>query len=91
MATVTLQVARLDHLFSGMLSRPVVVLARRVAQNLPEPLDKALPVTSGAEASEAAIRMAKLVTGKHEIISFAALLALDVPSVRAAPAVEEGM
>ena len=62
---------RLDHLFSGMLSRPVVELARRLAETLPEPLEKALLLTTGAEANEAAIRMAKLVTGKHEIVSFA--------------------
>src|ERR1700739_134664 len=69
-ATVTRQVARLDHLFSGMLSRPVVDLARRLAQTLPEALDKALLLTTGAESNEAAIRMAKLLTGKNEIPSF---------------------
>jgi len=70
-ATVQRQVATLDHLFSGMLSRPVVELARRLAESLPEPLDKVLLLTTGAESNEAAIRMAKLVTGKHEIVSFA--------------------
>ena len=70
-ATVTRQAAKLDHLFSGMLSRPVVDLARRLAGTLPEPLEKALLLTTGAESNEAAIRMAKLVTGKHEIVSFA--------------------
>ncbi|MFC9432622.1 aspartate aminotransferase family protein [Nocardia sp. NPDC057030] len=70
-ATVRRQVGELDHLFSGMLSRPVVDLARRLADTLPSPLDKALLLTTGAESNEAAIRMAKLVTGKHEIVSFA--------------------
>src|SRR5580698_8799185 len=70
-ATVTRQVATLDHLFSGMLSRPVVDLARRLAETLPAPLEKALLLTTGAESNEAAIRMAKLVTGKHEVVSFA--------------------
>jgi 2,2-dialkylglycine decarboxylase (pyruvate) len=70
-ATVRRQVATLDHLFSGMLSRPVVDLARRLAGTLPAPLEKALLLTTGAESNEAAIRMAKLVTGKHEIVSFA--------------------
>jgi 2,2-dialkylglycine decarboxylase (pyruvate) len=54
-----------------MLSRPVVELARRLADTLPEPLEKALLLTTGAEANEAAVRMAKLVTGRHEIVSFA--------------------
>src|ERR1700752_4489715 len=70
-ATVTRQAAQLDPLFSGMLSRPVIDLARRLAETLPEPLEKALLLTTGAESNEAAIRMAKLVTGKHEIVSFA--------------------
>ncbi|BCJ70252.1 aspartate aminotransferase family protein [Polymorphospora rubra] len=70
-ATVQRQVATLDHLFSGMLSRPVVDLARRLAESLPDPLDKVLLLTTGAEVNEAAIRMAKLVTGRHEIVSFA--------------------
>ena len=69
-ATVRHQIATLDHLFSGMLSRPVVDLARRLAGSLPEPLDKVLLLTTGAESNEAAIRMAKLVTGRHEIVSF---------------------
>jgi len=70
-ATVQRQVARLDHLYSGMLSRPVVDLSRRLAESLPEPLEKTLLLTTGAEANEAAIRLAKLVTGGHEIVSFA--------------------
>jgi 2,2-dialkylglycine decarboxylase (pyruvate) len=69
-ATVRHAVAELDHLFSGMLTRPVVTLSRRLAESLPEPLDKVMLLTTGAEANEAAIRMAKLVTGKFEIVSF---------------------
>src|ERR1700755_2303663 len=69
--TVRRQIGTLDHLFSGMLSRPVVDLARRLAESLPDPLSKVLLLTTGAESNEAAIRMAKLVTGKHEIVSFA--------------------
>ncbi|WP_370970104.1 aspartate aminotransferase family protein [Amycolatopsis sp. cg9] len=69
--TVRRQAAKLDHLFSGMLSRPVVDLARRLAATLPAPLEKALLLTTGAESNEAAVRLAKLVTGKHEIVSFA--------------------
>ncbi|WP_037366679.1 aspartate aminotransferase family protein [Amycolatopsis orientalis] len=69
--TVRTQAAKLDHLFSGMLSRPVVDLARRLAETLPDPLEKALLLTTGAESNEAALRMAKLVTGKHEVVSFA--------------------
>ncbi|HTH73266.1 MAG TPA: aspartate aminotransferase family protein [Trinickia sp.] len=62
---------KLDHLFSGMLSRPVVDLATRLAEITPAGLDRALLLSTGAESNEAAIRMAKLVTGKYEIVGFA--------------------
>ncbi|MEU0878591.1 aspartate aminotransferase family protein [Lentzea sp. NPDC005914] len=70
-ATVQRQIANLDHLFSGMLSRPVVDLARRLAETLPPSLSKVQLLTTGAESNEAALRMAKLVTGKHEVVAFA--------------------
>jgi 2,2-dialkylglycine decarboxylase (pyruvate) len=70
-ATVREQIGQLDHLFSGMLSWPVVELCRRLAESLPPPLTKALLLTTGAESNEAAVRMAKLVTGRHEVVSFA--------------------
>src|SRR6195952_5264622 len=70
-ATVRERIGTLDHLFSGMLSRPVVELAERLADSLPDPLSKVLLLTTGAESNKAAIRMAKLVTGRHEIVSFA--------------------
>ena len=69
-ATVQKQVARLDHLFSGMLSRPVVDLATRLAALAPG-LERVQLLTTGAESNEAAIRMAKLVTGGHEVVAFA--------------------
>jgi 2,2-dialkylglycine decarboxylase (pyruvate) len=69
--TVRRQIANLDHLFSGMLSRPVVDLARRLAATLPPSLSKVQLLTTGAESNEAALRMAKLVTGRHEVVSFA--------------------
>ena len=68
--TVQRSVATLDHLFSGMLSEPVVTLAHRLAGTVPDPLEKSLLLTTGAESNEAALRMAKLVTGKYEVVSF---------------------
>ena len=53
-----------------MLSRPVVDLARRLADSLPDPLEKVLLLTTGAESNEAALRLAKLVTGRFETVSF---------------------
>ncbi|MFK4386186.1 MULTISPECIES: aspartate aminotransferase family protein [unclassified Bradyrhizobium] len=69
-ATVARQMGAVAHLFSGMLSRPVVTLAERLAALAPG-LDRVQLLTTGAEANEAAIRMAKLVTGRHEIVAFA--------------------
>lgn len=68
-ATLQSQIAKLDHLFSGMLSRPVVNLAERLAKLAPG-LDKVILLSTGAEVNEAAIRLAKLVTGKHEVVAF---------------------
>jgi 2,2-dialkylglycine decarboxylase (pyruvate) len=69
-ATLREAAGTLDHLFSGMLSRPVVDLSRRLAEGLPAPLEKVLLLTTGAESNEAALRLAKLVTGGHEVVSF---------------------
>lgn len=70
-AVIAEYAGRLDHLFSGMLSRPVVDLASKLAEITPVGLDRALLLSTGAESNEAAIRMAKLVTGKYEIVGFA--------------------
>jgi 2,2-dialkylglycine decarboxylase (pyruvate) len=69
-AAVQESVATLDHLFSWMLSHPVVDLASELAATLPGSLSKALLLTTGGESNEAAIRMAKLYTGNYEIVAF---------------------
>lgn len=61
----------LDHLFSGMLSRPVVDMAEALARLAPEGLERSMLLTTGGEANEAAIRMAKLFTDGWEVVSFA--------------------
>ncbi|SEE68963.1 2,2-dialkylglycine decarboxylase (pyruvate) [Rhizobiales bacterium GAS191] len=61
---------RLDHLYSGLLSAPVVDLAAALADLVPE-LPKVMLLSTGGEANEAAIRLAKMVTGKWEIVGFA--------------------
>jgi 2,2-dialkylglycine decarboxylase (pyruvate) len=69
-ATVRETAGRLDHLFSSMLSEPVVDLAEALARLVPQ-LPRAMLLSTGGEANEAAIRLAKLVTGKWEIVGFA--------------------
>src|SRR5271168_2553786 len=50
---------RLDHLFSSMLSPPVVNLAEALAGLVPD-LPRVMLLSTGGEANEAAIRLAKL-------------------------------
>ena len=54
-AVVTEMIGRLDHLFSGMLSRPVIDLAETLAALAPG-LDRVLLLTTGAESNEAALQ-----------------------------------
>src|SRR5262249_59940169 len=63
-------IGRLDHLFSSMLSRPVVDLAEALARLVPQ-LPKIMLLSTGGEANEAAIKLAKLVTSGWEVVSFA--------------------
>lgn len=69
-ATVREQVGRLDHLFSSMLCPPVVDLAEALARQVPA-LPKVMLLSTGGEANEAAIKIAKLVTGRWEVVGFA--------------------
>lgn len=69
-AAVSTAASTLDHLYSGMLSVPVVELARRLSETLPASLSRVLLLSTGAESNEAAIKMAKLYTGNYEIVSF---------------------
>jgi 2,2-dialkylglycine decarboxylase (pyruvate) len=62
-------VGELDHLYSTILTRPVVELAALIAKVSPGKLDRVLLVSTGGESNEAALRMAKLVTGRHEIVA----------------------
>ena len=47
-----------------------ITLSQRLTDLLPENLDKIFLLTTGAEATEAALRIAKRYTGKHEVLSF---------------------
>ncbi|KAJ4418742.1 hypothetical protein N0V85_001322 [Neurospora sp. IMI 360204] len=62
----------LDHLFSGMLSPPVLNLAKRLTSVLPDGLDRAMFLSTGGESNEAAIKMAKTYTGKFEVVGLGA-------------------
>src|SRR3954469_15556898 len=62
---------RVVHLFSGFLSRDVTELARELMAVLPEPLARAMFLSTGGESNEAALRLAKLHTGGFEVLAFA--------------------
>ncbi|EWZ30312.1 pyridoxal phosphate-dependent transferase [Fusarium oxysporum Fo47] len=64
--------AKLDHLFTGMLSPPVIALAERLCNMLPPGLDRAFFLSTGGESNEAAIKLAKVFTGKFEIVGLGA-------------------
>src|SRR5438093_1230519 len=59
------------HVNSAMLTPDVVTLGERLIELLPAPLRKVFFLSTGAESTEAAIKIAKKVTGKYEIVSLA--------------------
>jgi len=59
------------HLDSTMISPDVIALANRLCELLPEPLGKVQLLNTGGEANEAALRLAKITTGRFEIIGMA--------------------
>ncbi|GAB7346654.1 hypothetical protein MBLNU459_g1784t1 [Dothideomycetes sp. NU459] len=70
--TITRHAASLDHLFSGMLSPPVIGLGKKLQSLLPPGLDKSFFLSTGGESNEAAIKLAKVFTGKFEIVGLSA-------------------
>jgi 2,2-dialkylglycine decarboxylase (pyruvate) len=56
------------HLYSGLVSVPVVALAEELGALLPASLQKMMFLSTGGEANEAALRMAKLHTGGFEVV-----------------------
>jgi 2,2-dialkylglycine decarboxylase (pyruvate) len=62
---------RAVHINSAMLSPEVVRLGRRVVELLPRPLDKVFFLSTGGESNEAALKIAKKVTGRYETVGLA--------------------
>lgn len=56
------------HLNSWMLSEPVLALAERLAGLLPDPLGRVILLNTGSEANEVALKLAKMHTGRFEIV-----------------------
>jgi 2,2-dialkylglycine decarboxylase (pyruvate) len=69
-AVVQEMAANLDHLHSGFLSDPVIEFADALIDMLPTGLDRVLPLSTGGESNEAALRIAKTYTGGFEVVAF---------------------
>jgi len=63
------QAGRLMNCYSFRTAERVE-LAKRLLEKLPENINKAFLLTTGSETTEAALRIAKRYTGKHEVLSF---------------------
>jgi 2,2-dialkylglycine decarboxylase (pyruvate) len=59
------------HLNSWMLSEPVLALAERMASLFPDGLDKVILLNTGSEANEVALKLAKMHTGRFEVVGLA--------------------
>ncbi len=66
--------AQVDSLMAPMAAmgyaEPTVRLARELSATLPEPIDSVFFLNSGSEAIEAALKMARRVTGRPGIVAF---------------------
>jgi 2,2-dialkylglycine decarboxylase (pyruvate) len=51
-----------------MLSEPVLALAERLAQLVPDPLGRVMLLNTGSEANEVALKLAKMFTGRFEVV-----------------------
>lgn len=67
--TIRAQAGELVHLYSQLLSRPVIDLAAKLAEIAPGPLERVLLLSTGGESNEAALRMAKTATGGYEVLA----------------------
>lgn len=66
------QIDRYLHVmvYGEMEQDPQLQLAKLLSDNLPDSLDTCYFVNSGTEANEAALKLAKRVTGRNKIVSF---------------------
>ncbi len=63
------QVNTLQHTSTIFMTQPMVDLAEKLAEISPGDMSRSFITNSGTEANEAAIRFARLATGRHEVIA----------------------
>ena len=65
------QLARLIHAqYTTVMHRPLLTLAERLGEVLPDPLDSVFFSNSGSEAVEAALRLVRHATGRANVVVF---------------------
>lgn len=62
------QIQTLQHTSTVFMTQPMVDLAEKLAEITPGDLQKSYITNSGTEANEMAIMMARVATGRHEVI-----------------------
>jgi 4-aminobutyrate aminotransferase-like enzyme len=62
------QLQTLQHTSTVFMTQPMVDLAEKLAEITPGDLNKSYITNSGTEANEAAISMARIASGRHEVI-----------------------
>src|SRR5437588_6465520 len=67
-AAVQRSLEEVIHLNSWMLSEPVLALAERLVRLVGSQLDKVILVNTGGETNEVALRLAKMYTGRFEMV-----------------------
>jgi acetylornithine/succinyldiaminopimelate/putrescine aminotransferase len=56
--------------YGELIQKPQIELVKLLTDNLPETLNSVYLVNSGSEAVEGAMKLAKRITGRHEIVAF---------------------
>ena len=65
------QVGKIVHAqYTTVMHKPLLELTEKLGEFLPEGLDSVFYATSGSEAVEASVRLARMATGRPNIISF---------------------
>ena len=70
MAAVRDQVGRLSHVSSASMSEARVAFEEALVAIAPEGLDRVLLGLSGSDANDTALKLARTLTGRHEVIAF---------------------
>ena len=92
------QLKTLQHTTNIYLTEPIVLLAKKLSEILPEGLHSSFFCMSGSEANEGALLLARIYTGKKKFVAlknslhgrtFLAMSATDIPMWRADPFLSE--